>query len=132
MHHPSLMDLARRDPRYPYEAYEFLFEALRHTQERLGKPQPEKPEDALPDHHVSGRELVEGLLDFSKQQFGRMARTVLHLWGIDRTDDVGEIVFNLINAELLSKTESDCREDFNGLCDLDQTLLVEYQITWEE
>ena len=28
MHHPKLDELVRRDPRYAYEAYEFVFAAL--------------------------------------------------------------------------------------------------------
>ena len=31
MHHPKLEALVRRDPRYAYEAYEFVFHALRHA-----------------------------------------------------------------------------------------------------
>jgi uncharacterized repeat protein (TIGR04138 family) len=51
-----------------------------------------------------------------------MARVVFHLWGINRTADFGEIIFNLIDAELLSKTESDRREDFHDVLDLDREL----------
>ena len=46
MHHPKLADLVRRDPRYAYEAYEFLFAALAHTQKMLGRqPFPETAAD---------------------------------------------------------------------------------------
>ena len=38
MHHPKLDALIRRDPRFPLEAYEFVFAALSHTQELLGRP----------------------------------------------------------------------------------------------
>lgn len=51
-----------------------------------------------------------------------MARTVFHQWGIRRTDDLGEIVFNLIEAGLLSKTDADSRADFHDVCDLDHAL----------
>jgi uncharacterized repeat protein (TIGR04138 family) len=128
-----LAEISRRDPRYTYEAYEFLFEALGHTQERLGRCVPETPEESAgPENHVSGPELVEGFLDLASKHFGRMARVVLHFWGIDATDDVGELVFNLIEAELLSKTDSDQRCDFHALCDLDQALTRGYEIVWEE
>lgn len=69
MQHPGLMAVARRDPRYTYEAYEFLFEALAHTQERLGRIPPENPvEPPGPEYHVSGPELVDGFLDLAKQR----------------------------------------------------------------
>ena len=51
-----------------------------------------------------------------------MARTVFRQWGIRRTDDLGEIVFNLIEASLLSKTDADDRADFHDVFDLDQAL----------
>ena len=78
MHHPKLDEVVRKDPRYAYEAYEFLFAALAHTQHRLGRtpgavPGPEG------DYHVTGPELVEGTLDLARRDFGLMARTVFRL-----------------------------------------------------
>src|SRR5688572_19639822 len=133
MHHPGLMEVARRDPRYAYEAYEFLFEALRHTQKLFGRaPDEPAPSDAPAEAHVNGTELLTGVCDLARQEFGRMARVVFKLWGIDRTDDWGEIVFNLIDANLLSKTEDDAREHFRGLFDLDEVLLNRFEIELEE
>jgi uncharacterized repeat protein (TIGR04138 family) len=57
-----------------------------------------------------------------------MARTVLRLWGIHKTDDFGEIVFSLIEAELMSKTDGDRREDFHDVFDLDEALVRGYRI----
>jgi uncharacterized repeat protein (TIGR04138 family) len=61
-----------------------------------------------------------------------MARTVFRMWGINRTDDVGEIVFNLIENGLMSKTEGDTRADFHNLFDLDQALVRDYRIDVEK
>jgi uncharacterized repeat protein (TIGR04138 family) len=132
MQHQGILEVVRQDPRYAYEAYEFLFEALAHTQRRLDRIPPEDPERAAEgDYHVSGAELVDGFLDLARERFGRLARIVLHLWGVDQTDDVGELVFNLIDSELLSKTDKDCRADFQGLCNLDETLVDRFEIAWE-
>ena len=38
------------------------------------------------------------------------------------TEPCGELVFNLIDAELLNKTDDDSRADFRGLFDLDAEL----------
>src|SRR5437899_677549 len=109
MHHSGLVDVTRRDPRYAYEAYEFVFEALKYTQEKLGRlPREETSGEPGPQHHVSGPELLDGVRDLALRQFGLMARVVFRMWGIDRTDDFGEIVFNLVEAKLLSKTDHDC------------------------
>jgi uncharacterized repeat protein (TIGR04138 family) len=129
MHHPCLAELVRRDPRYAYEAYEFLFAALHHTQQRLGRAHTLEPgEDPGPEHHVSGRELLEGVRDLALREFGLMARTVFRLWGVERTDDFGEIVFNLIDANLLSRTPSDSRDDFCDVFDLDEALVRNFRI----
>ena len=130
-HLPRLEDVVRRDPRYAYEAYEFLFAALAHTQKMLGRPPfPETAADQ--DHHVSGPQLLEGVRDLALREFGLMARTVFRLWGIERTDDFGEIVFNLVEANLMSKTSEDNRDDFRDVYDLDQVLVRDYRIDFKE
>src|SRR5262245_54887435 len=131
--HPGLAEVVRNDPRYAYEAYEFVFFALHHTQKMLGR-EPDEGEppargaarDAAPagePHHVNGPELLRRIRDLALREFGRMARTVFRMWGIDRTDDFGEIIFNLIDAGMMSKTAEDKREDFCGVYDLDRALL---------
>ena len=133
MHHPKLAELVRRDPRYAYEAYEFVFAALAHTQKLLGRKAPEDPrEEPGPNHHVTGRELLQGIRDLALREFGLMARVVFHLWGIDRTDDFGEIIFNLVEANLMSKTPTDRRADFHNVYDLDQALVRDYRIRLDE
>jgi uncharacterized repeat protein (TIGR04138 family) len=128
MYHPGLMEVARRDPRYAYEAYEFLFEAYNHTQKMVGRSAEPTRESAPAENHVSGQELCAGAIDLARREFGRMARVVFRLWGINQTDDLGEIVFNLIDANLLSKQDSDQRSDFHAVFDLDEALLNSYEI----
>ena len=48
------------------------------------------------ERHVSGQELCEAARKYGLQQYGYLAPTVLAAWGIRRTDDIGEIVFNMI------------------------------------
>jgi len=129
MFRTELADIVRRDARYSYEAYEFVFDALTHTYELLGKVPPEhKRAEPEPQHHVSGRELLFGVRDLALREFGFMARTVFRLWGIERTDDFGEIVFNLVESNLMSKTDADTRNDFHDIYNLDEALVQNYQI----
>lgn len=44
-----------------------------------------------------------------------MSLTVLTEWGITRCEDFGEIVFNMVEHKLLSKTDEDSREDFRSI-----------------
>jgi uncharacterized repeat protein (TIGR04138 family) len=133
MFHAGLAEVVRRDPRFAYEAYEFLYEALNHTQKMLGRlPTGEVAEGAERQHHVSGQELLAGIRDLALREFGLMARTVFQMWGIQRTDDFGDIVFNLVEAGLMNKTDEDSRQDFHNVYDLDQALVQGYRIELEE
>jgi uncharacterized repeat protein (TIGR04138 family) len=131
IHHPKLDEVVRRDPRYAYEAYEFVFAALAHTQRLLGRLPPHES-SGEPEHHVRGPQLLDGIRDLALREFGLMARTVFRMWGINRTADFGEIVFNLVAANLMSKTSEDSRDDFRDVYDLDQVLVRDYHIDFKE
>jgi uncharacterized repeat protein (TIGR04138 family) len=131
MHYSELEEVVHRDPRYAYEAYEFVYAALAHTQKMLGLPQAGDA-DKEQTQHVSGRQLLDGARDLALREFGLMARTVFRLWGINRTDDFGEIVFNLVEAQLMSKTDEDTRADFREVYDLDQALVQDFRIELKE
>ncbi len=133
--HPGLAEVVRQDPRYAYEAYEFVFYALHHTQKLLDREPPEahgEREAPADHHHVSGPELLEGIRDLALHDFGRMARTVFRLWGIHRTDDFGEIVFNLIESGMMSRTSEDSRADFHAVYDLDRALVEGFRFQLDE
>jgi uncharacterized repeat protein (TIGR04138 family) len=101
-----LNQILEQDSRYSLDAYLFLREGLEATQARLSK--------AGPVGHISGQELLEGLRDYGLSQFGPMTRMLLEEWGVRTCEDFGEIVFNMVEAGLLRKTEKDSREDFKG------------------
>jgi uncharacterized repeat protein (TIGR04138 family) len=125
MFHAKLVEIVKRDARYPYEAYDFIYSALAHTEKMLNRGSGHK---SNAPQHITGAELMEGVRDLALREFGLMARSVFRLWGIDRTDDFGEIVFNLVEAGLMSKTDEDSRADFHKLYDLDQVLVRDYRI----
>ena len=54
------------------------------------------------------------------EQFGLTARSVLAHWRIERTEDFGRIVFQLIELELLMSQESDNLRDFDGVYDFEE------------
>lgn len=103
-----LEQVVAADPRYGREAYHFLREALDYTQRAVSKANQGKL------RHVTGQELLAGIRAFALQQYGPMALTLLHEWGVRRCEDFGELVFNLIDRGVLSRTETDTRADFAG------------------
>jgi uncharacterized repeat protein (TIGR04138 family) len=103
------------DGRYARDAYAFVMDGLEHTVRSLEERR-----------HVSARELMEGLCHLARDRFGMLAFTVLGKWGISTGRDVGEIVFQLVEAGVLSKREEDARADFDGALDLRHALEDRY------
>jgi uncharacterized repeat protein (TIGR04138 family) len=107
--------LRERNPRYHGKAYLFLLSALHHVMEGLPEPR-----------HISGSELAEGARALALKQFGPLARTVLEHWGIHSTEDMGEIVFALVEAGILIKEQEDRAEDFRGIFDFEEAFERNY------
>jgi uncharacterized repeat protein (TIGR04138 family) len=116
----ALDQITQKDLRYQRDAYLFVREALDHTQKLVskagkGETRQAGEEEAEPKvRHVSGQELLEGIRAYALEQFGPMTLTVLNEWGVNRCEDFGEIVFNMVENHLLAKTKKDSREDFKG------------------
>ncbi len=106
----------KQDARFAPAAYLFLYEALAYTQRRLGRDAPTVTGRA---RHVSGQELLEGIESYARESFGPLSPVVFRAWGLTRSSEFGDIVFNLVEAGLLGKTEEDRREDFAGGFDFD-------------
>ena len=127
---PKLAEVALRDPRYAYEAYEFIDRALQHTLRNLGRDRIAGAVAGDPRLHVSGRELLEGIRTLALAEFGLLARTVFGQWGIQRTEDFGNLVFNLIEAGLMSRSDDDTLDDFRDVYNFDEAF--DYRIQLDE
>ena len=112
--------ICKEDSRFNRRAYDFVRLGLDHTVKELKKRAGERDEKP---RHVSGKELLDGLRAFALDQYGPMAKTVLNSWGITRCRDFGDIVFNLIEYRVFSKTEADRPEDFEGLYSFDDAFV---------
>ena len=95
---------------YKFEAYTFVLAALHDTVSLLPKPR-----------HITGGELALGIRKYALDQFGPMAKTVLHHWGVRTTLDFGKIVFALIDVGLLSKQPEDRLEDFDKVYEFEDS-----------
>jgi uncharacterized repeat protein (TIGR04138 family) len=129
--HP-IAELLRHDRRYHFDAYVFVFEALRYAQEKMGlgaaAEEADDPEDE-PERHVTGQQLCEAMRRYAHEQYGYLAKQVLNHWGITSTSDFGEIVFNLIEIGQMRKTPDDRREDFNEVFDFAEGFQHSFQIS---
>jgi len=125
---------------YPAEAFEFIQQGLSYTVQKThgqakapakgtakgrqlkeSKDSPDSPADAVKEpevsRHISGQQLCQGLLEFAQHQWGLLARTVLRRWNITSTLDFGRIVFALVDAGHMQKTDDDSLEDFKDVFD---------------
>jgi len=104
--------ICKEDSRFDRKAYDFIRLGLDHTVKELKKKETARTSRS---RHVSGPELLEGLRTYALEQFGPLAMTVLTSWGVRRCADFGDIVFNLIEYNVFSKTDNDRREDFSEI-----------------
>lgn len=102
--------ICKEDNRFHKNAYNFVRQGLDFTVKELKKSDARRAGRSL---HVTGVELLMGMRAYALDQFGPMARTVLNEWGVTRCGHFGDIVFNLIDYNVFSKTEQDRREDFS-------------------
>ena len=119
----TILDIHKRDPRFAPQAYHFIYEALDFTMRKLGRQKQDGTK-----RHVSGQELIRGIREFALEQYGFLTRTVFEAWGVKKTDDFGEIVFNMVDANLLNRRDTDSVDDFKNGYDFRTAFEVEYQI----
>lgn len=104
--------ICKEDDRFDRKAYSFIRQALDHTVKEIKKRQPERTSKS---QHVTGSELLEGIRAYALEQYGPLTKVVLNTWGVNKCSDFGDIVFNLIEYNVFSKTDNDRREDFSDL-----------------
>ena len=113
-----LEQLQQRNPRFDTRAYFFVLAALHSVIHSLDEPR-----------HISGKELAEGVRHMALERFGPMARSVLEHWGNHATEDVGGVVFALVEQGILIKQDGDRPEDFADVFDFEEVFELNYP--WE-
>ena len=99
-----LSRIRARGGQYHERAYLFVLATIEFLQTRLEVRR-----------HVTGPELAWACRDFARHPFGLMAPVVLTHWGITRTEDIGRIVFTLVEVGLLVTQPGDSESDFEGV-----------------
>ena len=127
MTHP-LKKLLEDDPRYTIEAYEFGRDALAYAHDvmELGAAGVGDDPAKEAERHLTGQELCEAARRYALEQYGLMSQVVLGSWGLHATTDIGEIVYNLIRVDLMRKSESDRREDFDDVYEFRRVFCDEF------
>ena len=139
----ALHRLLHEDKRYTLEAYVFVREALAYASNVLNlgnetsTPEPEvqldldsTQEELTPfkERHLTGQELCDAIRQYAIKEFGYMAQLVLDKWGITKTQDFGNIVYNMIDVGLMKKSPADCREHFDDVYDFSDAFERDYEL----
>src|SRR6476661_4750680 len=103
-----LNKLVESDPRYHRDAYAFLRDSLEFTQKVISKANKNQV------RHITGQELLNGIREYALAVYGPMTTTVLEEWGIRSCEDFGNMVFRMIENNLLRKTDQDRPDDFKN------------------
>lgn len=132
--HPEdpLSEILERDKRYRPEGYDFVLQGLEYAQKKaFGDQEASGDDDELPEegHHVTGQQLCEAIREYALGLYGMTAKCVLQHWGIRTTRDIGEIVFNMIEAKRMNKTDRDRIEDFDDVYDFDDAFRPGFRLT---
>jgi uncharacterized repeat protein (TIGR04138 family) len=132
----KMLDIIRADGRYPVEAFVFLLNEgwPRALRQAYGDEQPSEPAapGGKPPRHVSGRQICLALRDLAIERWGLMAETVLNHWNIHRTIDFGNMVYLLIQHNVMHKTDEDSLEDFRDVFDFHEAFSSSGQFELKE
>jgi len=112
----GIMDqIMLRERRFHEHAYLFILAALEYCQSRLTERR-----------HIGGRELAASCRDLAIERYGVLARHVLDHWGLKATADIGDVVFTLVELNLLISQSTDSRDDFVDVYEFDEAFGQNY------
>ena len=91
-----------RSGKYAPDAYEFITSAVIEQVNALKEPR-----------HLSALEVLQGVKKQLQNEFGILVKLILEKWNIKSASDIGEIIFDLIELQILSASAEDKRSDFD-------------------
>ena len=110
----SFADIVAKDKRYDARAYALLLDVVRYLSGEEGK-------------HVPGEDIVDEFRDEALDQFGPLTYTVLTEWGLSSTEDIGEMMLNLVESKRIGRDETDSVDAFASGYDFKEAFLDPYQ-----
>jgi len=119
----SIQEIAKADGRYSLRAFGFIQEGLEYAVKKIhGLDQP-----ADEPHHITGKQLCEGLAEFAADKWGRMAKVTLNQLGIKSTNDFGNIVYLMVENKWMHARPEDSIEEFHDVYDFEEVFEKNYQ-----
>ena len=111
----AVAQLVKKDSRYPAQAYGLLEAALDYTVRMLYADNRRTGAQ-----HVSGQQLANGFRDYVVAEYGPFSMHLMNRMNLHETDDLGNLVYNLVEVGAFGKTDKDRREDFHAVYDWEE------------
>jgi len=113
----TLFQLSKKHGKYPPGAYAFVFEILDYVAANKVK------------QHLTGRELALSAFVYSLHKYGLLAKMIWEQMNMKVSEDLGQIVFHLVEAGLIKKQQEDRVEDFDKVFTIDDFDDVKMELT---
>ena len=107
-------DVVAKDRRFDARAYALLMDVVSY----LGGESKRR---------VSGEAILDEFRDRALDQYGPLTYRVLTEWGLSRTEDIGEMMFNLVEAHRIRRDDRDTADAFADGYDFKEAFLEPYQ-----
>ena len=107
-------DIVAKDSRFDARAYALLMDVIHY----LG---------GEADRHMTGGDILEEFKNRALDQYGPLTYTVLTEWGLSCTEDIGEMMFNLVDGHRVHRDDDDTPEAFVAGYDFKEVFLNPYQ-----
>ena len=78
-------DIVAKDGRFGARAYALLMDVVRYL-------------SGDDERHVTGEDILDEFKERALDQYGPLTYTVLTEWGLSCTEDIGEMMFNLVEG----------------------------------
>ncbi|UDQ98052.1 Minf_1886 family protein [Lentisphaerota bacterium WC36G] len=104
-----------KDSSYPKDAYQLITDVIHAASKEQHSSQKQS-------HHIGAKKIVQSVIDYAIKEYGFFASEVLVKLNLINAIDVGKVVFNLIEVELLHQSEDDSLSDFDYDCNIIQAL----------
>ena len=109
----SFADIIAKDSRYSPRAYAVLADVVKFL--------------CQGGRHATGEAILEDFRAVILDQYGPLAYTVLSEWGVTRCEDIGEMMFNLVDSGRVHKDDEDTAESFIGGYDFKEAFLEPFE-----
>lgn len=103
----SLEARARTSGRH-LAAYEFVLDGLQTATVQIHREAPAGDDE----RHITASQLLDGLAEHAVDRFGLLAPLVFQEWGVRGSEDIGAMVWEMIELGYMRSSEEDTLEDF--------------------